>query len=124
MILSEMVKTQRKQIRYEAALDMISGLNGILTRIKYWNKSTQNLDDPTINAIKIRIRELYKESDCSKFDRDNILVVDEILKTYGNLNKRFSELYAEKVKKYGMENVNDSMCYFDDLVLKKVEYER
>ncbi len=103
---------------------MISGLNGILTRIKYWNKSTPNLDDPTINAIKIRIRELYKESDCSMFDRDSTLIVDEILKTYGNLNKRFSELYAEKVKKYGMENVNDSMCYFDDLVLKKVEYER
>ena len=58
------------------------------------------------------------------FDRDNTLIVDDILKIYGNLNKRFSELFAKKAKKLGIENVNDSMCYFDDLVLKKVKYEK
>ena len=112
----KMVKLQRKQIEYEGALDMISGLSGILTRIVYWNEINPILDNSVINDIKKRNSELYKELNHGMFNKENILIVDDILRVYGNLNKRFDELYAEKAKKFGIENINDSMCYFDDLI--------
>lgn len=111
-----MINTQKKQIEYEAALDMISSLSGILTRIVYWNEINPILDNSVINDIKKRNSELYKELNHGMFNKENILIVDDILRVYGNLNKRFDELYAEKAKKFGIENINDSMCYFDDLI--------
>lgn len=50
-----MINTQKKQIEYEAALDMISGLSGILTRIVYWNEINQILDNSVINDVKKEI---------------------------------------------------------------------
>ena len=99
---------------------MISGLNGILTRIVYWNEIDPILDNSIINDVKKRNSELYKELNHGMFTRDDTLIIDDILRVYGNLNKRFSELFAKKVKKLGIENVNDNMCYFDELIFSNI----
>lgn len=57
------------------------------------------------------------------FTKDT-LIVDDILRVYGNSNKKFRELFAKKIEIFGIEKVNDNMCYFDELVFEKVKYEK
>lgn len=115
--------TQEEQIRYELALDLISGLKGILSRIIYWNKQNPIIDEVTIEKIHTRQIELEKEwQNRSLFSGHDTITVENIINTYGPLNKKFNTDYDNLANTKGDDNIKCNDCFFNELIEKRINY--